>query len=118
MLSKNQRLSAALLKKLSKERVHIVRSPLFSLRFGTLPPHNGTISRFNVVVSKKEAASAVKRNTLRRSIYKALLEFYPRLKPGIFGTVVVKKATGTIPYEKIREEIEKVLTENKLISKP
>ena len=116
MLPKKQRLTALLLKKLSKERVSFVRTPLFTLRFGALLRELGPRSKFSVTVSKKELALAVKRNSARRTLYRAVQELYPELKPGVFGIFMVKGDIQIMAYERVREEVKKALKDAGLFS--
>ncbi len=83
------------------------KNNLFLLRF---VPGNGPQSRFCFSVSKKVAKSAVVRNRLRRTGYKILEEYIPKIKSNILAVFSFR----TIPRnnEEIIKNLELILNDS------
>lgn len=97
MLRRANRISRRLFDTLRGGR--LIKSPTLSGRI-----YPGTSPIFAVVVSKKIARSAVKRNTLRRKVYTALLPHILELKPGAY-VLFPDKALVDAEYTDIQKSV-------------
>ncbi len=113
MLSRHNRVSTALCTAILKGG-RSISSVHFSLRYlkGEKGAKSGEYPRFSVVVSKKVAKLAVRRNALRRKIYGILGEkdFFPTLPP-VSALIMVKKdiITEAKDIKEIKTEIADLL---------
>lgn len=62
-------------------------------------------TQFSVVASKKVARTAVSRNRLKRRVYAALENAYPRLNNSHRAVFYAKKGAEELPYSAIQEEV-------------
>lgn len=108
MLKKSNRIRSSNFVSILKEGV-VATSPLFFVRIKI-----NLISKqdklFSVVVSKKIAKTAVKRNLIRRKVYSLLGEILknPNL-PGVKAVISVKKDISKEKLEIIKENLHIVL---------
>lgn len=101
MLPSSQRLTIHLFKS-AIEKGKIFHSSLFTARLVKVEG----ISRFGVSVSKKIAKSAVERNKIRRRVYSALRELYPRISPSVHGVFIMKAPVLTSSFDEIKRGAE------------
>ena len=90
-----------------------VHTPLFSFRFQKLKPDKE--NRFTVVVSKKVANTAVKRNLLKRRFRAVLQDLIKNnlrnRKSGTAGIFFLKKEVSETKFSLVKEEIRHVIME-------
>ena len=87
-------------------RGKVFHSPLASLRY--IVRRDDTLPAFSVVVSKKVAKTAVKRNNIRRRMYDALGVYLTCFAHPV--TIVAYPTTLIIeaPFQEIQKELKKV----------
>jgi ribonuclease P protein component len=103
MLPKNKRIGRYAVGALQKEG-KTLQTPNFSIRF--LVAKEGVAgASATVIVSKKVAASAVRRNRLRRRIYVALRDILPRIAQSAKIMVFAKKRAPSCSLKDIEEEV-------------
>ncbi len=89
-----------------------IRKPKMSLVF---VENSRGFTRFAVVVSKKVAKSAVKRNRIRRRVYEALrqnMEYIPKKTDYIF--VVFSSDVARMPYTELTKLLGELVAESKV----
>lgn len=104
MLKKSARLTSSELKRIFAGPRTSVRGPHFSVSFEKILISQG---KFAVVVAKKLAGNAVKRNAIRRSVYRAL-DGLPALKHN--AIIFVEKSLENKDFSEIKAEIQGLLS--------
>lgn len=106
MLSRSNRISKKLFPNTSTGKVFSNND--FSLR---LLVKNGSTEEFkaSVVVSKKVAKTAVKRNLLRRRIYSVIQKERANIPKGLKFVIYAKAGSADLPYTKVKEAINGLL---------
>jgi ribonuclease P protein component len=67
--------------------------------------------RVAVIVSKKVAKSAVKRNRMRRRVYEILREHFNFEKPYDLAITIFSDEVLTISHEELKEQLKKMIAE-------
>jgi ribonuclease P protein component len=105
MLPKNMRVHTPLFSSIL-EKGQIRSTQHFSLRF---TQNKAKQSRFSVVVSKKVAKTAVKRNLLKRQISEIIKVLLPNFsKTPISSLIFAKKGSETLPFSSLKAEIQEL----------
>ena len=73
------------------------------------------LSRFAVLCSKKVSARAVDRNRQRRRVYKSIQALLPRITPGYYGVVTLKKEAKESIFTELDAVIKNLFTQAHLI---
>lgn len=89
--------------------------PYFSLYFRQQQLHNPP--KLNIIVSKKIAKAAVKRNRMRRLVHQAAQELLSGLDPGFEGLFFVHKDFSGESSETITSKIKEMLVYGKIYKK-
>lgn len=84
-----------------------VNSPYFSLYYRSLP--GNTTPQLNVIISKKVAKSAVKRNRMRRLLNSALRHLLHNADPKLQGLFFVYKDYSKMKSNELESLIELIL---------
>lgn len=83
----------------------------FSFQKSILKSNDGNKFRFSTIVSKKVAASAVKRNLIKRRIYHALQEIQaPERLNGVDMLCITNPTIHSATYQEIKDSLEGVIT--------
>jgi ribonuclease P protein component len=69
--------------------------------------------RIAVIVSKKTAKSAVKRNRMRRRVYEVLREHFNFEKPYDLAVTIFSEEVLTASYDELKDQLKKVISELK-----
>lgn len=106
MLSRNRRLTTKLFDEVMKSggSQHVSH---FSLRVNRL--NSDEMSRFSFSVPKKVAAHATDRNRLRRQMVASVQTYKGVIPVGFNSIVFAKKASPTLTFLEIKEEIYQLL---------
>ncbi|MEK7646341.1 MAG: ribonuclease P protein component [Patescibacteria group bacterium] len=94
------------------EKGRVAHSPLFTLRWVPAEGH----TRISAIVPKKTAKMAVGRTGLRRKIYHALRELYPRIVSGFKIAVLAKTSATDLTQEEIARGITEAFSKARLIA--
>lgn len=105
MLSRSQRISKKLFPNSLSGRVF--STDFYSLRL-VQGKEKGEVFRGSVVVSKKIAKTAVKRNLIRRRFYSLLREYGNKFPPGSLAVLYVRAPAMTAKYSELKSSFEKV----------
>jgi ribonuclease P protein component len=113
MLAKKNRISTPFFEQVLKKS-RVVHTPLFSVRIQNLKSTNSSIptaSRFAVVVSKKVAETAVKRNLIKRRVRAVLEDILKKnkFKNPIAGIFFIKKEALVTNFTDLKTEIKRVI---------
>jgi ribonuclease P protein component len=100
MLRKNRRITTKNFP--SGKTGKLFSAPHFSLKAVSSP--DSLVARFAVVVSKKVATKAVKRNHLRRVIYESIGTLHIRAE-NVMIIIYAKKDAGTLRYSQVVHEV-------------
>lgn len=84
-----------------------VRGPLFSIKTVANPKRSSY--RLAVVVSRKVAKSAVKRNRIRRRLFEAVRQFEAQLLPQDIIITVFHETVIDLPSKQLSEQVKKQL---------
>jgi ribonuclease P protein component len=90
------------------ERTH---TKLFGVRYVENTRRGGP--RIAVIVSKKVAKSAVKRNRMRRRVYEVLREHFNFEKPYDLAVTIFSDEVLTISHVELKEQLKKLIEEVK-----
>ena len=105
MLPRKKRISSFLHKKLKTGRLY--HSDLFSLKVFSVPA--GESPRFSVIVSKKVAASAVRRNKIKRRASSALEKFGKTSGEPVAAIFWAKRPAAEAGFHDILSDISSLL---------
>lgn len=105
MLSKSHRLTKKEFQDVYKKRVFF--TPFFVVH--ALFPAPTPITKFSVVISKKNAKEAVLRNSIKRKYYRALVPVIKNIQDSTWCIVFVNKQGMELDDQKLSEELNKII---------
>ena len=105
MLPRKNRIKRALFEEII-EKSRVLHGNYFTLR---LYKKSEGEPQFTVVVSKKIAKTAAKRNLLKRRVRAAIQSLIKDIKKPIAGVFFLKKEITTAKFIDVKEEIERVI---------
>jgi ribonuclease P protein component len=115
MLQRKRRIPKAFFEKIAQTRGTFLVSEYFSIKIVPVSPSEET--RFAGIVSKKVSPLSVRRNAIRRLLYRILMTLYPNIQPGFLVLFSFKPKVNIVEHGILKREIESLLKRGGVLKK-